>query len=124
MPLAELHGPFWTADEKEPHPKAFWTELREHGGRHADFRASAFRHFSERGGYPVVHKRKDVDWTELADLLQETVIRRVIQHDLLNGEGRRRDAALLEALLQRVWLFSVAGREGSLSLQKGMMRAT
>ena len=80
--------------------KAFWTELREHGGRHADFRASAFRHFSERGGYPVVHKRKDVDWTELADLLQETVIRRVIQHDLLNGEGRRRDSALLEALLQ------------------------
>ncbi len=80
--------------------KTFWTDLREHGGRHAAFRATAFRHFSERGGYPVVHKRKDVDWAELADLLRETVIRRVIQHDLLNGEGRRRDSALWEGLLQ------------------------
>ncbi|MCE2540480.1 MAG: ATP-binding protein, partial [Acidobacteria bacterium] len=80
--------------------KAFWTDLREHGRRHADFRTAAFRHYSERGCYPVVHKRKDVDWAELADLLRETVIRRVIQHDLLNGEGRRRDSALLEGLLQ------------------------
>ena len=82
--------------------KAFWTALREHGLRHADFRTAAFRHYSERGGYPVVHKRKDLDWTDLADLLQETVIRRVIRHDLLNGAGRRRDAALLEALLRLV----------------------
>ena len=82
--------------------KAFWTNLREHGRRHADFRTAAFRHYSERGGYPVVHKRKDVDWTDLADLLQETVIRRVIRHDLLNGTVRRRDAALLEALLRLV----------------------
>ena len=51
-------------------------------------------------GLSGVHKRKDVDWTELANLLQETVIRRVIRHDLLNGGGRRRDSALLEALLQ------------------------
>ena len=75
-------------------------ELREHGRRHTDFCAAAFRHFSERGGYPVVHKRKDIDWAEFAELLQETVTRRVIQHDLLNGGGRRRDFALLEALLQ------------------------
>ena len=80
--------------------QTFWMDLREHGTRHADFRTTAFRHFSERGGYPVVHKHEHVDWADLADLLQETVIRRVIQHDLLNGEGRRRDAALLEALLQ------------------------
>ena len=33
---------------------------------------------------------------------RKTVIRRVIQHDLLNGTGRRRDAALLEALLRLV----------------------
>ena len=79
--------------------KTFWMELREHGTRHADFRSAAFRHFSERGGYPVVHKREHADWAELADLLYETVIARVIQHDLLNGTDRRRDAALLEALL-------------------------
>lgn len=82
--------------------KAFWTELREHGLRHSTFRTAAFRHFSERGGYPIVHKRKDVAWVELADLLQETVIRRVIQHDLLNGTGRRRDGTLIEVLLQLV----------------------
>ena len=83
--------------------KTFWTDLREHGRRHEYFRANAFRHFSERGGYPVVHKREHVDWAELADLLYETVIRRVIQHDLLNGNGRRqRDASLLEALLHLV----------------------
>ena len=82
--------------------KAFWADLREHGTRHADFRTTAFRHFSERGGYPVVHRHEHVDWAELADLLYETVIRRVIQHDLLNGNGRRRDASLLEALLHLV----------------------
>ena len=104
--IGPLHGletpkPFLPANDLGAiADKAFWTELREHGLRQADFRTAAFRHFSERGGYPIVHKRKDVDWTELADLLQETVIRRVIQHDLLNGEGRRRDSALLEALLQ------------------------
>lgn len=80
--------------------KAFWTDLREHGLRHANFRAEVFRHFSERGGYPVAHRRKDADWADLADLLQETVIRRVIRHDIPNGGGRRADAALLEALLQ------------------------
>ena len=82
--------------------QTFWTDLREHGTRHAHFRTTAFRHFSERGGYPVVHKHGHVDWTELADLLYETVIKRVIQHDLLNGNGRRRDAPLLEALLHLV----------------------
>ena len=79
--------------------KTFWTELREHGLRHSNFRTAAFRHFSERGGYPIVHKRKNVDWADLADLLQETVIRRVIRHDVPNGGGPR-DVALLEALFQ------------------------
>ena len=82
--------------------QTFWMDLREHGTRHADFRTTAFRHFSERGGYPVVHKHEHVDWAELADLLYETVIKRVIQHDLLNGNSRRRDAPLLEALLHLV----------------------
>lgn len=80
--------------------KAFWMDLREHGLRHSNFRTAAFRHFSERGAYPIVHKRKDVDWADLAALLQEIVIRRVIRHDLLNGAGRRRDGTLIEALLQ------------------------
>ncbi len=106
--IGPLHGletpkPFLPANGlSEIVDKTFWTELREHGRRHADFRNTAFRHFSERGGYPVVHKRGHTDWAELADLLYETVIRRVIQHDLLNGNGRRRDASLLEGLLHLV----------------------
>ncbi len=79
--------------------RTFWTALREHGRRHSEFRIAAFRHFSQRGGYPIVHRPEPVDRAELADLLYETVIRRVVQHDLLNGEGRRQDSALLETLL-------------------------
>ena len=82
--------------------RTFWTALREHGRRHSEFRIAAFRHFSQRGGYPMVHRHEPVDRSELADLLYETVIRRVIQHDLLNGEGRRQDGALLETLLHLV----------------------
>lgn len=96
-PFLPANGPGTIGD------KAFWTELREHGRRHADFRDAAFRYFSERGGYPIVHKRREVEWSELADLLYETVIKRVIRHDLSNGNGgRRRDAALLEELLRLV----------------------
>ena len=83
--------------------KEFWVALREHGRRHADFRTAAFRRFSERGGYPIVHKHRDVAWAELADLLYETVIKRVVRHDLGNGDdGRDHDAALIEELLRLV----------------------
>ncbi len=81
--------------------KAFWMELREHGIKHTDFRREAFRFFSERGGYPIVHKRKEVEWPLIADQLNETVIKRVIQHDLRVGErGRKRDPQLLEELFR------------------------
>ena len=81
--------------------KDFWTELREYGTEHSDFRHEAFRYFSERGGYPIAHKRKDVEWSLIADQLNETVIKRVIQHDLRVGDrGRKRDARLLEELFR------------------------
>ena len=81
--------------------KGFWQELRAHGEEHTAFRNEAFRHFSERGGYPIVHKQKDVGWPLLADQLNETVIKRVIQHDLRLGDrGRKRDAQLLEELFR------------------------
>ena len=81
--------------------KDFWRELAAHGQRHAGFRNKAFRYFSERGGYPIVHNRQDVDWSLLADQLNETVIKRVIQHDLRVGDrGRKRDAQLLEELFR------------------------
>ena len=79
----------------------FWLELREYGLANESFRAEAFRHFSERGGYPIVHKEREVEWALLADQLNENVIKRVIQHDLRVGSrGRKRDAQLLEEVFR------------------------
>ncbi|MBI4307394.1 MAG: ATP-binding protein [Chloroflexi bacterium] len=79
----------------------FWKTLREHGARHREVRERAFAAFSERGGYPVAQARADRPWEEVADQLNETIIRRVIKHDLRLGErGRKRDENLLEELLR------------------------
>ncbi|MGA2661618.1 MAG: AAA family ATPase [Verrucomicrobiota bacterium] len=80
---------------------SFWQELRNHGQSRAEVRNAAFAMFSERGGYPLAHLRADAPWEQLADQLNETVIKRVIQHDLRLGErGRKRDPALLEELFR------------------------
>jgi predicted AAA+ superfamily ATPase len=79
----------------------FWRALAEHGRELRERRDPAFRWFSERGGYPLVHQRADVEWSQLADQLNETIIRRVIQHDLRIGDrGRKRDAPLLEEVFR------------------------
>lgn len=81
--------------------KEFWRELRASGERQTALRTRAFSAFAERGGYPLVHAKADVPWADVADQLNETVIRRVIQHDLRIGDrGRKRDAALLEELFR------------------------
>jgi hypothetical protein len=68
--------------------KDFWDSLREHGLRFQQVRDEAFDAFAARGGYPVAQ-------------LHETVIRRVIQHDLRIGErGRKRDQNLLEEVFR------------------------
>ena len=79
----------------------FWRGLNGHGNRHRGARDKAFGAFSQRGGYPIGHARAEVPWAEVADQLNETVIRRVIQHDLRLGErGRKRDPALLEEVFR------------------------
>ena len=79
----------------------FWLELAEHGRRVAPLRDRAFALFSERGGYPIAHARSDVPWPDVAAQLNETVIKRVIEHDLRVGErGRKRDPQLLELLFR------------------------
>ncbi len=83
--------------------KGFWAGLREYGIDHGAFREEAFLHFSERGGYPLVHREKDMEFAQLSDQLNETVIKRVVQHDLRTGErGRKRDGNLLEELFRLV----------------------
>lgn len=81
--------------------REFWEELRQQGQRQRTVRDKAFAAFSERGGYPVAQARADRPWEEVADQLNETVIRRVIQHDLRLGErGRKRDQTLLEEIFR------------------------
>ena len=82
--------------------QSFWIALRDHGQSCEKNRDVAFAMFSERGGYPLAHLRADAPWEHVADQLNETVIKRVIQHDLRIGErGRKRDPALLEIRLKR-----------------------
>ena len=77
--------------------KSFWLELREFGRQNGEMRDRAFAAFSERGGYPMAQARTDRPWEEIADQLNETVIKRVIRQDLRLGErGRKRDENLLE----------------------------
>jgi hypothetical protein len=79
----------------------FWKNLARQGRQKRELRDQAMAAFSERGGYPVAQARVDRPWEEIADQLNETVIRRVIQHDLRLGDrGRKRDANLLEELLR------------------------
>jgi len=64
-------------------------------------RSDAFVAFSERGGYPLVHANPELPWPQVADQLNETVIKRVIQHDLRLGDrGRKRDPQLLEEVFR------------------------
>lgn len=97
-----LGPPFLEENGLEPFTRMqFWEDLRAHGRAKAAERDDAFAAFSARGGYPLVHRHLDADWPELADQLNETVIKRVIQHDLRVGErGRKRDAALLEEVFR------------------------
>jgi predicted AAA+ superfamily ATPase len=81
--------------------KEFWRELQTRGLRNRKIRDEAFHAFSKRGGYPVSQVHVDQPWEEVADQLNETIINRVIQHDLRIGErGRKRDQNLLEELFR------------------------
>ncbi len=80
---------------------SFWREAVQIGGRHQDIRRQSFKAFSERGGYPIAHEKHDTPWHELSDYLNETVVRRAIQHDLrLGPRGQRRDEKLLEEVFR------------------------
>jgi len=81
--------------------KATWLALRAHGTTHAAARRGAFRAFSDRGAYPVAQAGADRPWEEVADFLNETVVRRAIVHDLRTGpRGRKRDEHLLEEVFR------------------------
>jgi adenine-specific DNA-methyltransferase len=82
------------------HPD-FWRHLGQLAVEQAAVRDQAFAAFSERGAYPVAQINPNIPWPEIADQLKETVINRVIQHDLRIGErGRKRDQRLLEEVFR------------------------
>ncbi len=82
--------------------KDFWSALRDHGQARRIVRDQVFRHFSERGGYPVGHLRGETNWPLVADQLNETVIRRVIRHDVGAAEEEQEppDPRLLEEVFR------------------------
>lgn len=81
--------------------KDFWLALRKFGEENKSLRDKAFVAFSQRGAYPIAHADADRPWSELSDFLNETVIRRAIQHDLRFGrKGARRDEHLLEEVFR------------------------
>ena len=81
--------------------KSFWQGLRDHGAAHEEVRDRAFAAFAERGAYPVAQVRAEIPREELADFLNETVVRRAITHDLRMGaRGQKRDVHLLEEVFR------------------------
>ena len=100
--LAEIRGfgalaPHLPANGLAPlRDKQFWLDLRASGQAQRELRRAAFEAFCERGAYPAAHAHADQPWERVADLLNETVIRRAIQHDLrLGPRGKKRDEHLL-----------------------------
>ena len=79
----------------------FWHALKQFGLDHREARQRAFGAFSERGAYPIAHARADRPWDELAALLNETIIRRVLQKDfLVQAVGIERNDLLLEEVFR------------------------
>ena len=81
--------------------KQFWLDLRRLGEQNREIRDRAFAAFSERGGFPFAQVAPERTWEAVADQLNETIVRRVIQTDLSRTPGGgRRDEHLLEALFR------------------------
>lgn len=79
----------------------FWSDLSARGRSQSEPLGRAFSAFSERGAYPLAQTHSDVSWEDIAAQLNETVVKRVIEHDLRIGErGRKRDPQLLEEVFR------------------------
>jgi predicted AAA+ superfamily ATPase len=79
----------------------FWRQLVAHANAQLPGLEAAFAAFSRLGGYPLAQNNPNLPWSDVADQLRETVVKRVIEHDLRIGDrGRKRDAALLEEIFR------------------------
>ncbi|MBN1595958.1 ATP-binding protein [candidate division FCPU426 bacterium] len=85
-------------DWLSPH---FWRELVKQAEKQAPVLAKAFSAFSRQGTYPLAQVHADLSWEDISSQLNETVVKRVIEHDLRVGErGRKRDPQLLEEVFR------------------------
>jgi predicted AAA+ superfamily ATPase len=105
--IAELRfgqsvAPFWVDNGLDAVAHAdFWHSAVARSREDREIRGRAYAAFSERGAYPVAQERPDRPWREVADYLNETVIKRAIQHDLRMGaRGVKRDEKLLEEVFR------------------------
>lgn len=81
--------------------KSTWLDLAEFGKKNTEARRKAFSAFSARGAYPIAHAKAEEPWETVAGFLNETVIKRAIQHDLRMGpKGQKRDEHLLEEVFR------------------------
>ncbi|MBI3918917.1 MAG: ATP-binding protein [Betaproteobacteria bacterium] len=96
---AEAH---WVDNEGEPlTAPEFWMNGIAKARDAAELRLRAFSAFSSRGGYPIAHERADAPWQDMAGYLNETIVKRAIQHDLrLGPRGAKRDEKLLEEVFR------------------------
>lgn len=103
----------------------FWRDLVTHANAQMPGLTDAFAAFSRLGGYPLAQNSPNLPWNDVADQLRETVVKRVIEHDLRIGDrGRKRDAALLEEIFRIACRYlgqapnpALLAREAQLALQ-------
>jgi len=79
--------------------KQFWEGLSRYGGNTPLWLDPSFRDFSDWGGYPFCHAKKDITWVEAAQYLVEAIVTRTIDHDLNIG-GLGRDRRLLKEVFR------------------------
>lgn len=81
--------------------KDSWLQIQENGNLSVAARSRAFTAFSAFGGYPMAHRLHDQTWDDVALQLKETVIDRVISHDLrVSEQGRRPDRDVLAEIFR------------------------
>ncbi|MBN1104017.1 MAG: ATP-binding protein [Deltaproteobacteria bacterium] len=94
--------PRWPANgQGDLTSQEFWREGVAQAGASKEIRLRSFEAFSRLGAYPIAHQTPEPSWPELSDYLAETVIRRVLEHDLpWLRKARRADKALLEEVFR------------------------
>ncbi|MEI6147943.1 MAG: AAA family ATPase [bacterium] len=79
----------------------FWRQTMSAMAGSAAFRKRAFVAYSQVGGYPMAHQLPTPAWSQVSDYLMETVIRRVLTHDLPVARRRQPgDAQFMEEVFR------------------------